>query len=347
MSSLMGERIEMTDRKINVAVLGAGYWGRKVLSEYLELEKANPNVRLVKVCDLLEDNLNYCRDKLHLEQERLSSDFNDLLQSDIDALHICTPQETHFMLGMQALNAHKHVLLEKPLAMATQEGWELCDTANKKRLCLQVGHIYRFNNAMQKLRDLISQKYFGRLYYLKMQWTTLMPSPLGRDIIFDLGPHPVDIMNFLLNQWPINVSCTSRVYRRKSLEEVAYIGMEFKDNVMAHVELSWLEPGKIRELKIMGEMRSAVVNCLDQTIQVFEENGNKSYSLTVKQNNTIYDEISHFVNSIIDRKNYRNPGIVGANNVAILQQIKRAAMQERTLPTGQGFRWAELQDIRC
>ncbi len=107
--------------------------------------------------------------------------------------------------------------------------WELCDVAERKHLCLQVGHIYRFNNAMKMIRELILQNYFGNLYYLKMQWTTLMPSPLGRDIIFDLGPHPVDIMNYLAEQWPLKVNCSARAYRRKTFEEVAHISMEFRD----------------------------------------------------------------------------------------------------------------------
>jgi predicted dehydrogenase len=248
---------------------------------------------------------------------------------------------------LSALNEDKHVLLEKPMALNTKDAWELCDVAERKHLCLQVGHIYRFNNAMKMVRKLILENYFGNLYYLKMQWTTLMPSPLDRDIIFDLGPHPVDIMNYLLQQWPLKVSCSARAYRRKSLEEVAHISMDFSDNIMAHVELSWLQPGKVRELCIMGEKRSAIVNCLDQKIIIYEDNNGGNYTLDVIKNNTIFDELSHFANSINDKNNDKNPGAVGANNVTVLENLKKSATEERTITMGSRFEWRKLPNIQC
>jgi predicted dehydrogenase len=336
------------EETINVGVLGAGYWGRKVISEYLQLEKTNPKVHLTKVCDLSDDNLSFCKEKLHVKTEKLSSEYTDLLCSDdINAVHICTPNDTHHNFCLSALNEDKHVLLEKPMALNTKDAWELCDVAERKHLCLQVGHIYRFNNAMKMVRKLILENYFGNLYYLKMQWTTLMPSPLDRDIIFDLGPHPVDIMNYLLQQWPLKVSCSARAYRRKSLEEVAHISMDFSDNIMAHVELSWLQPGKVRELCIMGEKRSAIVNCLDQKIIIYEDNNGGNYTLDVIKNNTIFDELSHFANSINDKNNDKNPGAVGANNVTVLENLKKSATEERTITMGSRFEWRKLPNIQC
>jgi predicted dehydrogenase len=345
---IFSKRMEIgeLEESINVGVLGAGYWGRKVISEYLQLEKTNPKIHLAKVCDLKDDNLTFCKEKLYVGKEKLSSEYTDLLCSDeIDAVHICTPNDTHYEFCLRALNEDKHVLLEKPMALNTKDAWELCDVAERKHLCLQVGYIYRFNNAMKMIRKLILQNYFGNLYYFKMQWTTLMPTPLGRDIIFDLGPHPVDIINYLLQQWPLKVSCTTRAYRRKSLEEIAYISMEFSDKIMAHVELSWLQPGKVRELSIMGEKLTAIVNCLDQTIRIYEDNNSGNYSLNVKQNNTIFDEVKHFVNSIHDKNNHENPGPVGANNVTVLEHLKKSATEERTVIMGSRFAWREPPNI--
>ena len=105
-----------SDRKgVNLAVIGAGYWGRKAISEYLELAKADPKFNLAYVCDLKEENLEYCRDVLHVKEEQLSSDYEAILKSpDIDAVHICTPNETHHHFGLQSLNCEKNVLIEKP-----------------------------------------------------------------------------------------------------------------------------------------------------------------------------------------------------------------------------------------
>jgi UDP-N-acetylglucosamine 3-dehydrogenase len=320
---------------LNLAVIGAGYWGRKAVSEYLELAKVDPNFNLAYVCDLKEDNLDYCRTALRVGESNLSSDFEAVLKSpDVDAVHICTPNETHHNYGLQFLESKKNVLIEKPMALTPKDAWEMVACAESNHMCLQVGHIYRFNNAIKKMRELITQKYFGDLYYLKMQWTTWMASPLGRDIIFDLGPHPIDIMHFLLQKWPLKVSCSANSYRRPSLEEVAYFNMDFGKKLMAHVELSWLQPGKKRELSIMGSNRSAIVDCLDQTIRIFEDNGNGNFKLDVPVNNTIFDEVSHFVKSIRDENNHKNPGPVGAGNVAVLQSLRESLEQEKIIRVG-------------
>jgi UDP-N-acetylglucosamine 3-dehydrogenase len=327
--------VKKGEENINLAVIGAGYWGSKAVTEYLQLEKADPAFKLVQICDLKTENLNYFKDVLHVNSDRLSEDYEAVLKSpDVDAVHICTPTETHYEFGLQALDKGKNVLMEKPMALSPKEAWRLCDVAESRHRCLQVGHIYRFNNAIRKMRELIDQKYFGDIYYLKMQWTTWMPSPLGRDIIFDLAPHPVDIMHFLLQKWPLKVSCSANSYRRPTLEEVAYFNMDFGEKLMAHVELSWLQPGKVRELNIMGSKRSAKVDCLEQTIRIFEDNIGGNFSLDVPVNNTIFDEVSHFVKSIRAENNHKNPGPVGAANVAVLQSLKKSLEQGKIVEVG-------------
>lgn len=331
---------------INVAVLGAGYWGRKVVSEYLNLEKMNPEVSLSSVCDLKSENLNFCEENLRVDRKKLSSDYKDVLSSDkVSAVHICTPNETHYNYCIDALTAGKHVLIEKPMALTAKDAWQIVKEAENRGLCLQVGHIFRFNNALRVVRKQIVENFFGDLFYLKMQWTTLMPSPIGRDIIFDLGPHPVDIMNYLLGEWPLRVSCHARAYRRKSQEELAYVAMEFSKKVLAHIELSWLQPGKVRELNIMGKKRCASVDCLNQTVTITENNTGGSFKLEVVPNNTILDEINHFSNCILGRSNYRNPGAVGAGNVAVLERLKRSSEESKVVKVGPGKKWKDMASI--
>jgi predicted dehydrogenase len=315
------------DKSVNLAVVGAGYWGRKVTSEYLQLSKQDPDFRLVKVCDLLDENLLYCKEKLGINKEALSADLYEVLNSkDIDAIHFCTPNETHFSLGCKALKAGKNVLMEKPMSLTTHDAWDLVNVATSRNLTLQVGHIYRFNNALKKIKELIDQGYLGQLYYLKMEWTTLMPCQFNRDIIFDLGPHPVDIMNYLLDSWPQQVFCSSKGYRNGSREEVAYITLDFGNNILSHVELSWLQPGKTRELIIVGSKKTARVDCVGQRITIFEDNDNY-FPVEVEANNTIFDETRHFVNSIRDENNHKNPGPIGAGNVAVLESLKASLIK--------------------
>ena len=158
-----------------------------------------------------------------------------------------------------------------------------------------------------------------------------MSSPLGRDIIFDLGPHPIDIMNYLLSKWPVKVTCLANSYRRPSLEEMAYFNLDFGHKLNAHVELSWLQPGKVRELTVIGSKRSASVDCLDQAIRIFEDNDGGNYAIDISVNNTILDEVSHFVNSIRDENNHKNPGPIGAANITVLESLRKSLEQERSI----------------
>jgi predicted dehydrogenase len=327
--------MEKLEKKVDLAVIGGGYWGRKVAEEYLQLTRVDPNFNLAYVCDLKEANLKNCANSLHLDSDKLCTDYEAVLKSpDVDAVHICTPNGTHYPIGLQALYEGKNVLIEKPLALSPKDGWKLCEVAEARNLCLQVGHIYRFSNALKKVRALIDDGYLGKLYYLKLQWTTWMPSPLGRDIIFDLGPHPIDILNFLLEKWPVKVSCVAKSYRRPSLEEVAYFYLDFGENLMSTVELSWLHPGKTRELTIVGSQRAATVDCLRQGIHVFEDNFGRDYDIEVLENNTIFDEVRHFVTSIRDESNHNNPGPVGANLVSVLESLKTSLREERPVTVG-------------
>jgi UDP-N-acetylglucosamine 3-dehydrogenase len=317
-----------------LAVIGAGYWGRKVVSEYLDLQRKDPEFKLVKVCDLLDSNLIYCKEKLNIKNEVLCSNVDEIFNSkEIDAVHICTPNETHFQIGSRALYSGKNVLLEKPMSTTTQDAFGLCAIAQTKHLTLQVGHIYRFNNALKKVKELIESGYLGDLYYLKMQWTTLMPNQLHRDIIFDLGPHPIDIMNYLLDQWPTRVSCSARAYRKGALEEVAYLTMDFPKNMIANVELSWLQHGKIRELIVVGSNRTLSVDCVAQTIRVYEDNEH-THTIEVKSNNTIFDETQHFINSIRNENNHKNPGPIGAYNISVLERLKESKISGKFVKVG-------------
>jgi predicted dehydrogenase len=316
----------------NVAVIGAGYWGRKVINEYLQLAKEKANFDLSMVCDVKDDNLTYCREKFGVSREKLMPNYEEVLSSNnVDAVHICTPNETHHEICKQALLAGKHVLLEKPMAMRAKHAWEVVGLAEHKGLILQVGHIFRFNNALKTVRDLVAQNYFGTLYYLKLQWTTLMSSPLSRDIIFDLGPHPVDILNYVLKRWPAKVTCKARAYRRKLLEELAYFTLEFDSDLIAHVELSWLQPGKVRRLDVIGSERAATVDCLDQSIQIHENRDGEASSLDVVRNNPIFDEVDHFAHSVMSGENSSNPGNIGATNTAVLEALKRSLEENKTI----------------
>jgi len=319
-------------RKINIGVVGVGYWGKKIVHEYVQLGKQNSLVDLHAVCDLLEDNLKYCENYAIPNMAKYHKEV--MFSPDVDAVNVCTPNETHYQICREALEAGKHVLVEKPMTLSSAEAYELVGLAHKQNLVLSVGHIFRFNNALRMIRDLIKNGFFGDVFYLELRWTTLMPPIEGRDIITDLAPHPFDILHFLLGEWPLKITCKAKAYRREKLEEMAYIVAEFRNNVVAHVELSWLLPEKTREVCVMGSKRFASIDCLSQGVKVFENNGFRD--VYVKRNNTIEEELEHFVycvqnNSVVNNSYLNeNSGLLGAHVVRLLEIARKSVEEEKT-----------------
>lgn len=162
--------------KYNVGVIGVGYWGRKIVDEYTKVE----DVALVGVSDLEEKNLQFCAERYGVKNG--FTDYRKLLAlKDLNAVNICTPNQMHYRITKEALEAGKHVLVEKPITLNSKEGRELVELAQKKKLTLSVGHIFRFNNALHEVRRLIKEEnYFGKLYLIECNWLNLEKAfPIG------------------------------------------------------------------------------------------------------------------------------------------------------------------------
>jgi predicted dehydrogenase len=321
---------------INIAVVGAGYWGQKVIREYQALSKHDPNLNFTLICDANEERLQPYQNAIRAHDpiaSQVSTNYTEVLaHENVNAIHLCTPNDTHYTMSQQALLANKHLLLEKPMALTHKHANDLVELAESQELILQVGHIFRFNNALQRIRELIANQYFGTVYYLKLQWTTLIPKPLHRDIIFDLAPHPIDILNYLLDQTPQYVYCKAKAYRTPTQEEMAYITMEFDEDVVAYTELSWLQPEKTRRLTIVGSEHCAFIDCLNQDVQLFQNSDRTKTQLPVQRNNTILDEITHFSQSIrANHNSTHNNGHVGIENVKILESLRQSLREDRVV----------------
>ncbi len=313
---------------VGVAVVGAGYWGRKLVGEYLSSERSKRNIKLVKVCDSSPNALLACKEKFALDESILTSSFHALLgDPEISAIHIATPNPTHYELAKAALENYNHVLVEKPLTLNTHEAYDLVESAASRGLILHVGHVFRFNSALRKAREVLGHGRIGKVFYVRVQWTNLCPPFADRDIIFDLGPHPVDILNQLLDDWPEQVSCFARSYREpKNQEEVACIMAEFHNDVIAHIELSWLQPGKTRQVQVIGSDGALSVNCLDQRLSLY--NNGFSEELPVTASNTIGEEINWFTDCIKRGDASSQSSRVGARTVEILDAIRASILQK-------------------
>ena len=312
-------------RRFDVAVLGTGYWGKKIVDEYSHI----PGVKVKAVSDQLDKNLEFCRERFGVQN--LHHDYREVLEDEsIVAVNVCLPNNLHFQATKDALEAGKHVLVEKPIALDSRGGQILVDLAEERNLTLSVGHIYRFNNAMNEVRRLMKSNFFGRPFLMQLVWMNLEPAYPDRDVIMDLAPHTFDITNFIFDAWPIRISCTGKAYRRKEMEEAAYISAEMPSGAISHTTISWLAPRKVRQIEIIGENRSALIDAVSQEVVVYESG--YTYKLGIERNNTIQTELVHFLQSIGDPlTETRNSGMIGVRTVEMIEAAKLSMAEGRVV----------------
>jgi len=320
--------------KIGAAVIGAGYWGYKLIREYLALAREY-GIELRAVADISHEKLKKISRELGVPRDRLYTNYKEILNDpNIEAVHIATPNETHFPIARDALEHGKNVLLEKPMALNSSEAFKLARLAEINDLVLLVGHIFRFNNALHKVRELLHEGILGELYYLDLVWTTKMPPPPGRDIIFDLAPHPIDVLNFLTEKWPTETYVKGKSYVRgeRGLEEIAYAFLELDKGPIAHIKLSWLEYGKkTRIVKMVGEKGIVKVDALSQEVVYINEYNNES-KIEVIPNNTMRDMIKHFIDVIRGESPPSNSALIGALTVVILEAMRTSLERNAPIP---------------
>jgi len=298
---------------MKIGVIGIGRWGMKVAREYIALMNEGV-IDSVILCDTDSSRL-----KPFVDVAVTCNQLDNIIRK-ADGIHICTPNFTHYKIAKKALESEVHVLIEKPMTTDHNQAYELVEIATAEDLILQVGHIYRFANAIRKIKELYENNYFGDVYYFNLTWTHLMPYMEGVDILWDLLPHPLDILNFITRKWPVEFVGVGRAFRRGGLNEVTTLQAVYADGTFANIHLSWLSPIRRRLLEIVGSKRTALVECVKQEIRIYEEN-NKEELLKVEVNNTIRDEVLNFIRAIETGKNNFNSSIVGARCV---ERIERA-----------------------
>jgi UDP-N-acetylglucosamine 3-dehydrogenase len=309
----------MTLARYNVGVIGVGYWGKKLADEFSKLEGAH----LMGVSDLDEKNLEFCAERYGVKNGY--TDYKQLLaQKDLHAVGIAVPNSMHYAVCRDALEAGKHVLVEKPITLKSSEGRELVELADRKKLTLSVGHIFRFNNALSEIKRMIGKEnYFGKIFLIELNWYNLEKAFPDRDVLWDLAPHMFDIQNYLLGEWPTEVSCTAAPFRRSEGEETAYVISRFKSGIISMCNISWLIPKKTRQIFIAGEARSALIDAVAQKVTVYESGYTKD--VLINPNNTIRDELMHFVKSFSDPETAtKNSGAIGVKTVELIEAAKRS-----------------------
>jgi len=287
---------------MKVGVIGAGYWGKKHVNEYHQLGHD------VFVSDLDKNNLEFC--KLNFGAIPVN-DYKEIFSNnEIQTVSICTPNQTHYEITLEALKAGKNILLEKPIAINTSQADEIIKTANSKNLILLIGHVFRFNNAINTLKELIKSKKLGRIYTIDISWTTLEPLFPDRDILFDLAVHPLDILDNIFETKPSGIYCTGEGFRQENAE-FAILNCHLVDSfggkdIFVNIVMSWLNPIRNRRMVIVGYEKTAIVECVKQTIQLINNQSGVSEEIQITPNNTIRDELNYFLNRVTNNQN-KNP----------------------------------------
>jgi UDP-N-acetylglucosamine 3-dehydrogenase len=319
---------------LSLAVIGAGYWGRKVIREITSISQRERSIKLHSIVDNSPTSLEACRQEFGPLDYRL--DYQTLLSDKtLSAVHICTPNPFHFEIASAFIKAGKNVLLEKPITLKSREAYALAELAQDNKIVLSAGHIHRFNNGVRELKRALATGVLGTPYYFRLEWTGFMPPQGQREVITDLAPHPFDICNYLTGQWPTKISCRAKGYRTRDREEVAFISCEYEDGLVAHIEVSWLDPEKRRKVTVVAKEGIGILDCLEQKAVLQQRDHTEQ--VPIIPSNTLREELLHFagcVNHNGQSETFENDsdGLLGAHVVTCLEAARDSLLKEKTVP---------------
>lgn len=248
---------------INVGVIGYGYWGPNLVRNFV----ACPDTQVAMVCDINAERLK--KVEALYPAIRLTTSAEDLLNDPaIDAVVVATPVEHHFALAMAALQAGKHVLVEKPIASTADQAQRLIDEADKRGLVLMVDHTFVYTGAVRKMHELIRTDAFGPVRYYDSTRVNLGLFQPDVNVLWDLAVHDLSIMGFILGGTPVAVSATGQSLIPGQPEYAAFLTVYFGDQTIAHINVNWLSPVKIRRTLVGGDKQMIVYDDLETSEKV-------------------------------------------------------------------------------
>jgi predicted dehydrogenase len=322
-------------------VIGCGYWGPKLARNFHEIL----GVELSWASDLRQDRLDHMKELY--PKAHTTSDYREVLQSDVDAVAIATPVSTHYRLVLDALHAGKHVLVEKPIAASVQEAEEIVAEGERLGRVVMVGHTFEYNPAVETMKSIVESGELGEVYYVNATRVNLGLFQPDINVMWDLAPHDISILLFVLGMEPETVSARGGVYvqRMRGIHDVAYLSVYFPNGVMADVRVSWLDPCKIRRYTIIGSKKMLVYDDIaDDKIVIYdkgvdvppysdtEEEFRLSYRYgdmvpyPVQWNEPLRAECEHFVECVREGKEPRSSGKVGLRVVRVLETAQKSLL---------------------
>ncbi len=253
---------------IRIGLVGCGHWGPNYLRNFSGID----DVHMAAVCDQRKGALE--RIYKQYRDVETCSDFQDLIRrKDIDGVVIATPAQSHYDLARRTLEAGKHVLVEKPLALSVKECLSLHELALSHKLTLMVGHTFLYNPAIRKMKAYLDSGAIGKIYYLQATRTHLGLIRDDVNTVWDLAPHDIAIFSYLLGQTPRKVSAVGVSHLKAGLEDVAFVNLFFDDNVLGHIHISWVDANKSRQVAVIGSKARILFDDLNplEKIRIYEK----------------------------------------------------------------------------
>ncbi|MGE3342411.1 MAG: Gfo/Idh/MocA family protein [Vicinamibacterales bacterium] len=243
----------MRTTPLRVGVVGCGHWGPNHLRVFSQL----PGSVVTAAADV--DLRRRTAVSGQYPGLVVLDDYRALVgRDDVDAVVVCVPTRRHGEVVQAALEAGKHVLCEKPLTPTVAEAQELVDLAGRRGLVLMTGHVFLFNPGILKLRALLDEQVHGRLHYLRALRTNLGPIRKDVNSVYDLASHDISIFNYLLNATPVSVSAVGASFLQPGIEDVAFMTLTYPDGIIGAIQVSWLDPKKLREIVVVGDRKMIV-----------------------------------------------------------------------------------------
>jgi predicted dehydrogenase len=324
-----------------VAVVGAGYWGPNLIRNFASC----PDTKLVAVCD--KDSSRLKKVLANYPAVEPMVDFDTLLaRTDIEAVAIATPVGTHTPMGLAALRAGKHVLIEKPLAPSVAEAERLVKTAREKNLTLMVDHTFVYSGPVRRMKEIIDRGELGDVYFIDSVRINLGLFQHDVNVVWDLAPHDLSILDYLVGRMPRSLSAfgTCHADNQREIEDVAYLNLDFGDGLLASFHVNWLSPVKVRHFIVGGSKKSIVYNDLDpaEKLKIYDRGITVSedpearrgilvgyrtgdvWSPHVEQSEPLQVMVRHFAECIRAGKRPLSDGEAGLRVVRILEAAQRS-----------------------
>jgi predicted dehydrogenase len=326
---------------VRVAVVGLGYWGPNLVRNLSELDGAE----VVAICDARSDRLEFIQRRY--PAIRGYQQLAEVLADDsIEAVAIATPVSSHFDLCRASLEAGKHVFVEKPLAASSAEALELVGLAHERELVLMPGHTFLYSPPVVAIHDLIVSGTLGEIYFISTSRVNLGLHQADVSVAWDLGPHDFSILRYWLGETPERISALSRGFVIPTIPDVAFIDLEFRTGTIAHVELSWLAPSKLRRTTIVGSKKMVVyddtstepVRVFDSGVELKEPETFGEYRLTYRTGDIVSPRIDATEPLSVEMRDFcdaiRTGSTPKANAVLGLEVVRMIEAVDRSLATG-------------